>query len=215
VIGADLSLIRPGLAVVDPDRSPFVETLRLPSLRKYRKPTPAKPATKRKAAQDADPGVPLDLAARFVRMDETLCWLRDEMARGCELLVVEGMYLDRISADLLERAWLWGRAVGQACDRGIPVGVVWPSVLKEFATGDSQADKKVMLAAARAAWPDVEITDDNSADAMWLAAAGAAKLGRPVESVPLAQAASLYSAEWPAEWPELLSDDGDAKENVA
>jgi crossover junction endodeoxyribonuclease RuvC len=203
IIGADLSLIRPGLAVGHPGYPAFVETLRLPSVRKYRKATPGKPATKRRAEVPADPGVPLDIARRLARMDATLEWLRTEMARGCDLLVVEGMYVDRVSSDLLERAWLWGRVVGLAHDRRIPVAIVWPSVLKEFATGDPQADKAAMEDAARARWPEVEIVDDNSADSLWLAAAGARFLGSPIEDVPYPWAAALMSAEW----PELPSDD--------
>lgn len=41
--------------------------------------------------------------------------------------------------------------------------------LKQFATGKGNAAKPAMIAAAAAAWPDVELIDDNHADAMWLA----------------------------------------------
>ena len=47
---------------------------------------------------------------------------------------------------------------------GIPVGTI-----KKYATGKGNASKKMMLDAAYSKWPDVEIKDDNQADAMWLA----------------------------------------------
>ena len=46
---------------------------------------------------------------------------------------------------------------------GVPVGTI-----KKFATGKGNSNKEVMLAAARAKWPEVNIVDDNQADALWL-----------------------------------------------
>ena len=42
------------------------------------------------------------------------------------------------------------------------------STIKKHATGKGNANKEAMLAAAREQWPDVEIMDDNQADALWL-----------------------------------------------
>ncbi len=48
--------------------------------------------------------------------------------------------------------------------QGIPVGSI-----KKFATGKGNANKEAMLAAARAQWPDADISDYNEADARWIA----------------------------------------------
>ncbi len=47
--------------------------------------------------------------------------------------------------------------------QGVPVGTI-----KKFATGKGNANKEAMLAAARARWPEVDIKDDNQADALFL-----------------------------------------------
>jgi len=47
--------------------------------------------------------------------------------------------------------------------QGVPVGTI-----KKFATGKGNSNKEVMLAAARAQWPELDIKDDNQADALFL-----------------------------------------------
>ena len=47
--------------------------------------------------------------------------------------------------------------------QGVPVGTI-----KKFATGKGNSNKEVMLATARAKWPEIDIKDDNQADALWL-----------------------------------------------
>lgn len=49
--------------------------------------------------------------------------------------------------------------------QGVPVGTI-----KKFATGKGNSNKEVMLAAARARWPEANILDDNRADALFLLA---------------------------------------------
>ena len=47
--------------------------------------------------------------------------------------------------------------------QGVPVGTI-----KKFATGKGNSNKEAMLAAAREKWPEVDIVDDNQADALFL-----------------------------------------------
>ena len=49
--------------------------------------------------------------------------------------------------------------------KGVPVGTI-----KKSATGKGNANKEAMLAAAREKWPEVNIVDDNQADALFLLA---------------------------------------------
>jgi Holliday junction resolvasome RuvABC endonuclease subunit len=48
--------------------------------------------------------------------------------------------------------------------QGIPVGTI-----KKHATGKGNADKSMMLDAARAKWPTLTVANDDEADALWLA----------------------------------------------
>lgn len=50
----------------------------------------------------------------------------------------------------------------------IPYRGYSPAEIKRFAVGRGKADKKEMVAAARARWPEYEIIDDNQADALWV-----------------------------------------------
>lgn len=54
-----------------------------------------------------------------------------------------------------------------------------PATLKKAAVGNGKAEKAAMIEGYRAAYPDVTITDDNQADAAWLAECGKALVGLP------------------------------------
>ena len=56
--------------------------------------------------------------------------------------------------------------------QGVPVGTI-----KKFATGKGNSNKEAMLAAARKRWPEVNIVDDNQADALFLWAWAEAEYG--------------------------------------
>jgi Holliday junction resolvasome RuvABC endonuclease subunit len=43
-----------------------------------------------------------------------------------------------------------------------------PKEIKKHATGNGNADKDAMVAAAEKKWPKVKIVDNNHADALWL-----------------------------------------------
>lgn len=75
-----------------------------------------------------------------------------------------------------ERAALYWWLVDQLFARG-PVVEVSPAGRAKLATGKGNADKKTVLTAIRAQFPDVTVQDDNVADALALAAAGAHWLG--------------------------------------
>lgn len=92
---------------------------------------------------------------------------------NADLVVIEGLAFDahdteRANAGL---SWIIRHDLHR---RGIAYALVPPSSLKKYATGNGgkDTDKKVMLAAARAAMPDVDVADHNAADALWLALAG-------------------------------------------
>lgn len=55
-------------------------------------------------------------------------------------------------------------------------GTVSPAELKRHATGKGNADKAMMLAAARRQWPHVTFCNDDEADAAWVAHYGATRI---------------------------------------
>ena len=50
----------------------------------------------------------------------------------------------------------------------IPCKGIGVKTIKKFATGRGDATKDLMVMAARAKWPDQDVTDDNHADALWV-----------------------------------------------
>ena len=54
----------------------------------------------------------------------------------------------------------------------IPMQGVSPSTVKKFATGNGRAQKEEMIHAAKQKFPDVEVPDDNAADALHILAYG-------------------------------------------
>ncbi len=53
-------------------------------------------------------------------------------------------------------------------DAGIDYHGYSAATVKKLATGKGNANKEAMVAAARAKWPDLQIVDDNMADALWI-----------------------------------------------
>jgi crossover junction endodeoxyribonuclease RuvC len=88
------------------------------------------------------------------------------------------------SASIHDRAWLWGQIYHQARKRGLPVLTATPTQRIKYVTGRGVGDKDVVLAAAIKRWPTVNITNNNTADAMIFAAMGARAVGYPVDNVP-------------------------------
>ncbi len=52
----------------------------------------------------------------------------------------------------------------------IPFDTMAVKEIKKLATGNGNAKKQMMVDTAREEWPDVDIVDDNQADAMWIGA---------------------------------------------
>lgn len=112
---------------------------------------------------------------------------------GVELVVVEdlprnvkhgGPMLGCVHGPTRHLLWVWGH----------PTLLLTPAALKKYATGKGNAGKELMLVEAvkRLGYDG---HDNNEADALWLAAAGAARLGWcSAPTVPKAQLAALDTA---------------------
>lgn len=107
---------------------------------------------------------------------ETPKWVVDSTGIATiDLAVIEGPAWGLNSASSHAMAGLWWGIYSALLAKRIPVAVVQPSTLKQFATGKGNADKKAMLAAAKQWCPRVR--GDDQADAAWLACMGHIHLG--------------------------------------
>ena len=106
----------------------------------------------------------------------------------------------------IERHALYYLLVRVLLRRG-DVVTVSPTTRAMYATGNGRAKKPEVLAAMRATFPDVRLSDDNAADALALLAMGSRRLGSPLEVEPLSkkQNAAGEALRWPTQTKEALS----------
>jgi len=82
------------------------------------------------------------------------------------------------------------------------VVLIPPASLKLYVTGKGRADKRAIIEAIRAAFPDRWITDDNEADAIGLAAMVARKMGYPIDAFEQPwHSTALRGMTWPDALP--------------
>lgn len=96
-----------------------------------------------------------------------------------DLVVIEGASYDSRSKSSSERAYVWWRTVGRLHDRGVPVVVVQPNARAKWATGNGRAGKVEVAVAVARMWRDVELRNDNEADALGLASIAMQVMGGP------------------------------------
>lgn len=175
IVGIDPSLTGTGLAAIVDGRLTGTDVIRPPAWQKR---------------------APRTEQERQMRLDVILGVI-GEWARLADLTVIEGLSFDHHDSDrqLSGLNWIIRR---QLWAGRRPFVLVPPSNLKLWAVGHGRAPKGVMLAAARETFPEIEIEDDNAADATWLAALGSDHLGEPAAQVPADRVRALGSVAWPA-----------------
>ena len=99
--------------------------------------------------------------------------LRNYLIKACE--GVELVVYEEVRRHLgTDAAHVYGGIVAiiqEHCElKGIPYQGIPVGTIKKFASGKGNSNKEAILAAARLRWPDVDIADDNQADALWLLA---------------------------------------------
>jgi len=98
-----------------------------------------------------------------------------------------------------ERSGLWWMVVDHLLDAGHAVCEVSPSARAKYATGNGKAAKDKVLAAVVRRYPDQDVRDNNTADALILRAMGCRFLGDPLEDgLPIAHKAAMENVLWPA-----------------
>ncbi|ADX31929.1 RuvC-like Holliday junction resolvase [Tsukamurella phage TPA2] len=81
-----------------------------------------------------------------------------------------------------DRSWLWGEVYTRFADRNIPVLTARPQDRCLYATGKGNAKKEEVMAATIRRYTEIDIPNNNVADAVIFAALGARAKGSPIES---------------------------------
>ena len=167
---------------------------------------------------------------------ERLQWLLREVALftdgvglfegRCHLAVIEGLSYGSVSASGFDRAGLFWMVRHQLWGMGVPYAIVAPKTRAKWLTGNGNAEKDECLAAAISRFPlrlfrdpDDDPPDDprgirgnDVADALTLAAMGAAAYWQPLVPMPKARDELLYATrvnkrthkrEPVIDWPRL------------
>lgn len=154
---------------------------------------PPQPGTRQRKPRQRAPQTPAEQADRIIELDDAIrLWTKD-----ADVIVIEGASRRSIGGLQEERYWLRGHVVTRARRNGVPLVIVPPSVLKVYATNNGLADKDAMLASAHQHFPDVEVEDDNAADALWLVAFSARRLGVTIDNVPATHERAYKRFVWP------------------
>jgi crossover junction endodeoxyribonuclease RuvC len=149
VVGLDLSLTSTGMAVVDKDLGTYG----------------SEPAFQ---VATVKPGK--------VRGYERLDLIENRVLgaiEGADIVVVEGPSFGSTGSSFHQLGGLWW-IITRLVQREHQMMVASPSVIKKYATGKGNADKDAMMLMTARRFPTFE-GDNNAADALWLACAGAEK----------------------------------------
>lgn len=148
------------------------------------------------------------------KADATLAQRRARLARLCHditsdvlcagddraaLVVIEQPAFSRQNGHMHDRSGLWWLVVDRLAGAlGFDVVEVAPTGRAKYATGKGNASKDQVLAAVVRRYPNVEVSNNNEADALVLAAMGARALGHPIDDLPLSHLAAMSAVAWPA-----------------
>lgn len=139
-----------------------------------------------------------NLFARYKRIAE----LRDNICKAVfevepDLVVIEQPAFSKIQGHAHDRSGLWWLVVHTLLQT-FPLMEVTPNNRAKYATGKGTASKDTVLLAVARRYPNVEVTNNNEADALILAMMGLRLLGEPYEdSLPQSNLDSLKTSVLP------------------
>lgn len=133
--------------------------------------------------------------------------LRRDIGLKCadaDLVVVEGPSYGSKTGSQHDRSGLWWIVVDWLINDleqdgwGKTVVEVPPSTRMRYATGKGNAAKDAVLASVVRRYADVDVTGNDEADALILAAMGARHLGAPIDDpLPKTHLAAMDAVRWP------------------
>lgn len=158
--------------------------------------------------RDRTPKIEVRTIASTGRSDATLPQRRTRLqnigdaviaaAHGADIAVIESPSLGQArQGGQLDRHGLWWLVADRLIGCGIPVATVTPAGRAKYATGKGNAGKTDVLLAVDRRYPAAEITDDNQADALVLAAMGCRHMGHPIDDMPKAHVDAMDAVVWP------------------
>lgn len=127
-----------------------------------------------------------------------------EWAAYADLTVIEGPSLGQArQGGQHDRSGLWWLVIDLLTDAYDSVAVeVPPACRSKYACGKGNAPKDAVLAAVIRRYPDIDVTGNDVADALTLAAMGARHLGHPIEaSLPQTHLDAMTRIRWPERTP--------------
>ena len=137
------------------------------------------------------------LLERDARLSLLVATITDEVW-DARLVVIESPAYASVSGHAHDRSGLWWCLVRTLLYRGIAVVEVTPQHRMQYATGKGNAGKDTVLAAAVKRYATWDITGNDVADAVVLAAMGARAVGRPIdEPMPQAHLRAMTRVRWP------------------
>lgn len=193
IVGIDPSLTATGVAVIDTDDHLVIDTHTITSTGRADAP----------------------LHARLRRIQDlagAICWHahhHDEevpddprMDFRAELVVIEAPSLGQTrQGGTLDRHGLWWSTLTRLDQEGIPCVAVTPATRAKYATGKGNAGKDEVLLAVAKRYPHADVTNNNEADALILAAIGARLTGHPIEdNLPKTHLDALTKFTLPDGW---------------
>lgn len=143
------------------------------------------------------------------RGPERVQWLLDKIETvlwECDVVVIEGLAFGAKGSSLLDLAGLFHVVTHRLWQLEVPYAVVPPSSRMKYITGKGQADKETCLLAVVKRYPGIEVSGNDEADALTLAAMGADHYGFPLAEMPVTHRAALTalkSHKPVIAWPEL------------
>jgi crossover junction endodeoxyribonuclease RuvC len=118
------------------------------------------------------------------------------IARDCDVAVIEGVLSHMPGAEAhLNLAGLHWLVRHRLHELGVPYAVVAPSTRMKWLTGKGNAEKDDCLTTAIKRFPLAEIGGNDHADALTLAAMGAAAYGQPLVPMPADREALLRATK--------------------
>lgn len=194
IVGVDTSLTDTGVARLRVDVNAHVLTRPVQALRVRTKAT----------AKGDHP-------AMLTRLERIVADIRDTVTRGTFGLnadtptpiaaAIEGPSYGSTGAAVHDIAGLWWltyQMLVEVCDA---VVVIPPATLKQYVTGKGNAAKDLVLMQTVRSHPTVEVSNNNEADALGMAAMVARQMGVPIE---VAERVHMGLALERVAWPSLL-----------
>lgn len=123
-------------------------------------------------------------------------WLYDFEVH-IDLAVIEAPSFGSTTGSQHERGGLWWSVAMRLHSFGVPIAAVSPQGRAKYATGKGNAGKDVVLAAAVRRYVDIDITGNDVADAVILAAMGKRHVGEPIDDVTGVSLDAIGAVKWP------------------